>query len=385
LGGFFVAVIKVAVIGANLANVKEIRRVVFAAIGGSAEIVTATIDNYKELTGADLYVCLVNRKQEVESVFGADKVVHLTLVPPTEYFLQISRIPANSSVVIFNNSTAGTNVLMKCLKRYNLMHVRYEIVPYDEWSHQQVAEKIAAAEYIIGGIAYVGEGKTLYAKFDEYLSKDTVVLLSPPRIATSESISRLSRVFSTLYHKTITDELKRFSFVDYLTQIPNRRTFDENLRLEWSRAQREWTPLSLAMIDIDFFKNYNDHYGHIAGDERLKAIAQTLKSVLQRPGDLCARYGGEEFTVILPNTDTDGARHILEKIRDAVMALQIKHEFSSVAPVVTVSVGAVTTIPANGNVVVEEMLEKADKALYQAKHQGRNRVCIGTLSKIINF
>ena len=140
-----------------------------ATIGSNSEIEVATIDNFKDLQEADLYVCLINRRQQMEDVFGAEKVVALELLPPAEYFIEISRIPENSSVIVFNNSTAGTNAVMDCLKRYNLMHVHYEIVPYDEWSEQQVALKISTAKYITGGIAYVGEGKALYERFRAHI------------------------------------------------------------------------------------------------------------------------------------------------------------------------------------------------------------------------
>ena len=203
--------LKLLVIGANTGNAEELKTVVSATVGGAAEIATATLENYKQVRDDDLYVCMVNRQQEVGSVFGAEKVVGLELVPPTDYFIKISQIPAGESVVVFNNSSAGTKVLMDYLQRYNLMHVQYEIVPYDEWPAQQVAAKIAAARYITGGVAYVGPGKTLYAKFGEVLSPEATVIVSPPRIATSTSISQLAHVFSALYHKKSIDELTKVS------------------------------------------------------------------------------------------------------------------------------------------------------------------------------
>ena len=203
--------LKLLVIGANTGNAEELKAVVSATVGGAADIVTATLDNYKQVRDADLYVCMVNRQQEMESVFGAEKVVGLELVPPTDYFIKISQIPAGETVIVFNNSSAGTKVLMEYLQRYNLMHVQYEIVPYDEWPPRQVAEKIAAARYITGGVAYVGPGKTLYASFGEALSPEATVIVSPPRIASSASISQLAHVFSALYHNKSIDELTKVS------------------------------------------------------------------------------------------------------------------------------------------------------------------------------
>jgi diguanylate cyclase (GGDEF)-like protein len=369
--------IKLAVIGANLANVEEIKNVVIGTVGDNIEIITATVDNYHEMANADLYICLINRKQEVESVFGREKVVALTLVPPTEYFLALHEIPANSYVVLFNNSTSGTVALTDRLKKYHLLNnCHCEVVPYDELSDEQVADKVAAADYIIGGMAYVCSGSVLHTKFSDYLSSNTTVLVSPQRIATSDSISHLCYVYSQLCHKRMTAELERLSATDFLTQIPNRRTFDRTLLMEWKCVQRTGQPLSLAMIDIDFFKDYNDHYGHIQGDECLKTLTNTLKRLMRCSNDFCARYGGEEFAVILPNTDGYGAEKILERIRSAIMSLNIKHEYSAVAPMVTVSIGIASTQLLYKNNSMREFLTRADHALYQAKNQGRNRVIL---------
>lgn len=364
--------IKIAVIGANPANVEEIKDVVVESLAGGIEIETATVDRFLHLTGADLYVCLVNRQEQMEEAFGPDKVIALEFVPPVEYFLSLSRVPSGTNVLIFNNSRAGTRVLMSRLNQYDLMHLNYDIVAYDEMDYITVAQKIAAARFITGGSAYVGPCKDLYEFFSAYLSPDTTVLVCPPRSATSNSISRLCHAFSRLQHDTVMEELKRLASIDYLTQIPNRRAFDEMLSLEWKRAHRDSTLVAMAMLDLDFFKNYNDHYGHMAGDQCLKSIAGALKNALHRPADFCARYGGEEFAVILPNTDLAGAMNVLERMRQAVIALDIRHGFSSVAPVITISAGCTCTIPSGAT--SELALQTADTALYQAKLQGRNRV-----------
>lgn len=369
--------IKLAIIGANIANIEEIKNVVVKTVSDNIEIITATINNYHEMANADLYVCLINRKQEIESVFGKEKVVALTLVPPTEYFLALHEIPANSYVVLFNNSTSGTIALTDRLKKYNLLNnCHCEVVPYDELSYEQVADKVAAADYIIGGMAYVCQGSALHTKFGDYLSQNTTVLVSPQRIATSDSISHLCYVYSQLCHKRMTAELTRLSSTDFLTQISNRRTFDKTLIVEWDRAQHTGQPLSLAMIDIDFFKDYNDHYGHVQGDECLKALTNTLRHLMRCSTDFCARYGGEEFAVILSNTDGYRAETMLERIRSAIMLLNIKHEYSTVAPMVTVSIGIASTQVLYKNSTIRELLTRADHALYQAKQQGRNRVIV---------
>ena len=365
--------IKIAVIGVNPANVEEIKSVVVESLAGDVEIETAMLDHYRTLADKDLYVCLVNRREQMEEAFGPDKVIALEFEPPVEYFLALSRIPAGTNVLIFNNSLAGTRVLMSRLRQYDLMHLNYDIVAYDEMDYYTVAKKIAAASLITGGSAYVGPGKDLYEFFGAYLSPEATVLVSPPRHATSASISRLCHTFSRLQHITVMEELRRLAAFDYLTQIPNRRTFDETLSLEWKRAQRDSSLLTVAMLDLDYFKNYNDHYGHMSGDKCLQAIATALRDSLNRPGDFCARYGGEEFAVILPNTDLTGATKVLERMRQAVIDLHLQHGFSTVASVMTISAGFTCTVPSLG-ATSEPALQTADKALYQAKLQGRNKV-----------
>ena len=169
-------------------------------------------------------------------------------------------------------------------------------------------------------------------------------------------------------------KLEIFSQTDGLLGIANRKYFDARLHDEWSRAIREQTPLGLLMIDVDFFKNFNDHYGHLAGDACLQAVARAVGSRMVRAVDLLARFGGEEFVVMLPNTAASGAYKVAQSVCAAVSDLKIPHAASSVAACVTVSIGVVSMMAkrdAEDNLVVEA----ADQALYQAKQQGRNRVC----------
>ncbi len=173
--------------------------------------------------------------------------------------------------------------------------------------------------------------------------------------------------------KRMEEELKRCSFIDALTGVANRRRFDEVLGLEWKRMTRNAKPLSLIMCDVDFFKAYNDTYGHQGGDDSLRRVANTLNSVFGRPGDLVARYGGEEFAVILPETDSQDAQFIAEKMRVCVESLGIIHVSSQVCEVVTISLGVATAIPTRGS-LPDELISAADQALYEAKKEGRNRV-----------
>ncbi len=163
--------------------------------------------------------------------------------------------------------------------------------------------------------------------------------------------------------------------LDELTKLDNRRSMDRFLDHEWVRHQRSAQPLSLLYIDIDYFKQYNDSYGHDAGDHCLVEVAHTLKSNAQRMSDMAARFGGEEFAIILPETASDEAQHIAEQMRNDVKLLHIPHCRSAAADHVTISVGVATMVPQPGD--SEERLRiAADRALYQAKEEGRDRVCV---------
>lgn len=168
-------------------------------------------------------------------------------------------------------------------------------------------------------------------------------------------------------------ELERISFTDALTGLANRRHFDAYLEREYRRAVRQGSALSLVMIDIDHFKEYNDEYGHPAGDDCLKKVADSLRQVVHRPADLVARYGGEEFSIVLPNTENP--KEVGEACRRAVEALEIPHNSSSAANVVTISVGISTLTPETWRQNLSDLLHRADDALYRAKETGRNWVC----------
>ena len=158
---------------------------------------------------------------------------------------------------------------------------------------------------------------------------------------------------------------------DSLTDLPNRRTFEEYLKTEWDRHIRSRKIISMLMIDVDFFKNYNDHYGHDKGDEILVEIARVLEKSLHRPADKAARYGGEEFIVLLPETPKDGAMEVAERIHEELSNKRILHEYSGINEYLTVSIGVVTQIPKPGSDL--KMLQvMADRELYKAKANGRN-------------
>lgn len=180
---------------------------------------------------------------------------------------------------------------------------------------------------------------------------------------------------SELYQKLqqANQELQRLASSDGLTQVANRRCFDEYLTLEWQRLEREQLPLSMILCDVDCFKLYNDTYGHLAGDDVLRQIATAIAKAVKRPANLVARYGGEEFAVILPRTDAEGAIAVARDIQVNVSALQIPHSGSQVSPFITLSLGVATTVP-HGQLASTTLVQAADQELYRAKAQGRNCV-----------
>jgi diguanylate cyclase (GGDEF)-like protein len=174
--------------------------------------------------------------------------------------------------------------------------------------------------------------------------------------------------------------LEGLSARDGLTGVANRRHFDEALNREWRRAVREESSLSLILTDVDSFKAYNDTYGHLRGDDCLKAVAEALTESLGRPSDLCARYGGEEFAVILPNTEKSGALIVGERLRKAVEERRLAHARSPASAYVTVSAGVASVRPLDGDADPLSLVAAADAALYEAKEQGRNRTCFRDLT-----
>ncbi len=167
--------------------------------------------------------------------------------------------------------------------------------------------------------------------------------------------------------------LERLANIDGLTELANRRRFDEVFALEWQRARRSGRPLSLALLDVDAFKQYNDRYGHPAGDRALRAVARLAAAAMRRPADLAARYGGEELVLLLPDTGAAEACQLVSRMLLAVADLSIAHETSGVAPVLTASAGGATLEP-GGTETASGLFDAADAELYRAKQAGRNRV-----------
>ncbi len=177
----------------------------------------------------------------------------------------------------------------------------------------------------------------------------------------------------TLALQEANQQLERLATLDSLTQLANRRYFDESSQKEWQRAKRQQSSISLIIADIDYFKQYNDIYGHQLGDDCLRKVAQAIYQSVKRPSDLVARYGGEEFVILLSDTACQGAFVVAERIRNTVRDLRIEHKSSLISDYVTLSLGVSSTIP-KAEAAFTNLLELADRALYQAKNQGRDRI-----------
>ena len=202
---------------------------------------------------------------------------------------------------------------------------------------------------------------------DDYLIKPVSFMILKAKIRAMERIAGMRDQLSRL-----NSELEALSQLDSLTQIYNRRTFNELAQQQWALAKRHQQPVSALMIDVDHFKLFNDHYGHPAGDACLKKVTQAIKSCLHRTTDILGRYGGEEFIVLLPETDAKGAMCVAQSIGEAVNALQLRHHVSPTDSCVTASIGGATCLRTTGH-DLEELIKNADRALYKAKRAGRNR------------
>jgi diguanylate cyclase (GGDEF)-like protein len=195
--------------------------------------------------------------------------------------------------------------------------------------------------------------------------------------ALEEEIRRRSAAEEALH--LVNKELAAIAYLDGLTQLANRRQFDDRLLQEWRRLQREKSPLSIIMCDVDYFKQYNDTYGHCGGDDCLKEVAKAIEAAARRAADLTARYGGEEFVALLPNTPLTGALEVAKLIQQRVKSLHMPHAKSAVSEYVTLSFGVSSIIPTDAT-TPEELLLRADRALYQAKQAGRNQIVVSSFA-----
>lgn len=219
-----------------------------------------------------------------------------------------------------------------------------------------------------------------------YIAAAAISLIANFRMDRDQRRAYLARAREHARNLELSDAvelLARLSSEDALTQIANRREFDGRLALEWNRAKREARPLALILVDVDYFKNYNDYYGHPAGDDCLRRIASVLRAIPQRSSDLVARFGGEEFVALLPGTGIEDAMQLAQRMRQAVAGLHMPHATSPVAPGVTASFGVAVWLP-QADDQPSELVADADAALYRAKEHGRNRVMVQEAPRVVS-
>ena len=266
-------------------------------------------------------------------------------------------LPSGHEILHIHNSRTKDAVHERISYRKELPDIwgrRWSLIASPTLSYIAVRREILPMAIFISGIIF-----TLFISlYIHIISKRALII---QRIVTEK----------TEELKEVTEKLEKLSRIDGLTGIANRRSMDEFLDKEWLRSIRNRSSISLIFMDIDFFKLYNDNYGHPEGDECLKKVAAKLNSIVDRPGDLVARYGGEEFVFVL--AETEEAESVANKCRRSIEEMQIPHEFSKIANVVTISVGLCTVIPEKGT-DPSLIINSADKALYNAKDAGRNRV-----------
>jgi diguanylate cyclase (GGDEF)-like protein len=283
----------------------------------------------------------------------------------------------------------------EALERYQ--EQRYDFILMDvempDPNGYQVAQRIRAMEkpeewtpiiFLTGRTDDENLSQGIEAGGDDYLAKPVSEVVLAAKMA---AMRRINHIRSALVNTAgqlrdtnhllwqANEKLKTIAAVDGLTGIANRRRLDEMLAREWARAAREHTSLSVLMADVDYFKLYNDSYGHQAGDDCLKKVSGALAHAARRPGDLAARYGGEEFAIVLPNTPLVGATHVAQFALEQVLALHIPHKASKVASHVSISIGVASAFPELGkSSSCDDLVKLADRALYQAKEKGRARV-----------
>ena len=303
----------------------------------------------------------------VKMIFGGTVKEYMT-----SPFLSVDNYATLKEVADFMNSHKTSVVLVR-----NKNHGYIGVVTDADFTHKVAVKEYSVntttIESIMSAPIKAVDGSMFMADANGIIRQSGIRHLAVTE--NGEFIGLLSAMNFFEYYKDVEEHLSNLAIHDGLTGIYNRRYFDETLAREWKRTMREKAPLSLIMLDIDYFKKYNDTYGHQAGDECLRQVATTISGALRRPADMAARYGGEEFVVVLPNFKLENSAKFGETIRAKIEALKMEHKQSDANPFITVSLGIASVVPSSIS-SYEELVGAADKALYSAKNKGRNRVCV---------
>ncbi|WP_299491528.1 diguanylate cyclase [Acaryochloris sp. IP29b_bin.137] len=276
-------------------------------------------------------------------------------------FLQ-SGLPID--LILLNLCINGT----EGLKRFDQIHQAFPSIPLIILS-ENIDEAVARQAMQAGAQDYLVKGRFTHS----HLCRSIQYALERQGLlceleAKNRDLQSLSAQLEAVHQR-----LESLSTIDGLTQVSNRRGFDETFLSEWNRLCRDVHPLALILCEVDHFKAFNDTYGYSVGEDRLRDVAQVIAKIAKRPADCVARYGGESFAIILPNTDLEGATQVAEAIRNAIEALAIPHVASSTSDTVSVSLGVASQVP-DENVAPSILIEAADRALYVAQQQGRDRI-----------
>jgi len=323
-----------------------------------------------------------------------DKISVVLLVDDQPMVVEaIRRMLVNEKDIIFHSCSDSSKAIQTAISVRPTIILQDLIMPGDDGyalirKYRQI-EQLENVPVIILSTKEDPHDKSLAFErgASDYLVKlpDKIELIARIRAHTKNYLIQCERdaAFEELGHlqkqlEISNAELQKLTCQDGLTGIANRRRFDTFIRKECLRSFREKNPISLLLIDIDYFKNYNDNYGHLRGDDCICRVAKCLQQAVHRPADLVARYGGEEFSVVLPNTDIDGATKIATQLQKVVNEMRIPHEFSPVSDCVTISMGIACRV-ASELASPDDLIEMADRALYQAKNSGRNRHIISDL------
>ncbi|AFL68827.1 methyl-accepting chemotaxis protein [Sulfurospirillum barnesii] len=328
--------VNLLLIGANEATTQEIVSLVDATLATAATYQKATLANHHtfDISHFDLVVCFANRYDEMVQKYGKEKVVSVEFIPPTDFFISISRIPSGEDVIIFNNSQSGANGVLKFLKFYKLEHVSYTIIPFDECSEGKTKEALSNAKYIIGTDGYVSAGKALYTKYGSFLRSDVVVIASPPRSATAESVSSLAQVVTAInsdkalqeardISKTLAEQTKEISLI---TQNASQSIEDtantilvvnEKLAAEVKNVQITNDMAQELTNAVDQIGTITTAIKYIASETNLLALNATIEAA--RAGD-----HGRGFAVVASEVRklSDQSNKSTDSIRVSIMEVQ---------------------------------------------------------------